>query len=332
MRGKGILDEVDPAGEHRQLARTLAAEASRAWAATRITFHDKNDGTTHVEGTLPTPVASRMKTVLEAYASPRAQHAGGHRHGPAGAMGSEPAGKLPSATATPGTATPGTATSGTATSGTAASGTAAPGTARAGAGGWLAHATKLGHALCTLLEGLDPAALPHHGGAATTVVVTVNHRDLTDDLGVALLVDGDNDGAGTPISAAEARRLACNAGVLPAVLGTASQVLDLGRRARLFTSAQVTALRVRDGGCRAEGCTIPAPWCEAHHLHPWSHGGPTDLTNGILLCSHHHHLIHDPTYHQAPLPDGSIRFRLNLSDTVEPADPYPRSSSHGAAA
>ncbi|WP_236561053.1 HNH endonuclease [Arthrobacter sp. 8AJ] len=39
-------------------------------------------------------------------------------------------------------------------------------------------------------------------------------------------------------------------------------------------------------------CTIPAPWCEAHHITYWSHGGPTTTNNGVLLCSHHHHLVH----------------------------------------
>ena len=297
VRGKGILDEVDPGGQHLQLGHALADEASRAWAATRIAFHDKGDGTTDVEGTLPTPVASRMKTVLEAYASPRAQHAGSRRQDSGSASAASPTVATPTGT---------------------------------NAGGWLPHATKLGHALCTLLEGLDPAALPRHGGAATTVIVTIDQTDLARDLGTARLVGSTHDGAaydgpahddsthaerlhrhGTPISAGEARRLACDAGILPAVLGTASQVLDLGRRARLFTPAQITALRVRDDGCRAQGCTIPAAWCEAHHLDPWSRGGLTDLTNGILLCSHHHHLVHDPAYHHERSPDGGIRFRLS---------------------
>jgi hypothetical protein len=301
IRGKGILDEVDPAGEHRQLGHALADEASHAWAATRIAFRDQGDGTTDVQGTLPTPVASRMRTVLEAYASPRAQHARGSTSaGTANATG-------PSRTAT----TP----------------------AVAGAGGWLPHATRLGHALCTLLEGLDPQALPRHGGAATTVIVTIDRHDLTRDLGTARLIDSTHDGPahddsthaeplhgpGTPISAGEARRLACNTGILPAVLGTASQVLDLGRRTRLFTPAQITALRIRDSGCRAQGCTIPATWCEAHHLDPWSRGGPTDLTNGILLCPHHHHLIHDPTYHHQHPPDGDIRFRRHAEDVAPSA-------------
>ena len=65
---------------------------------------------------------------------------------------------------------------------------------------------------------------------------------------------------------------------------------------------------VRDGHCRAEGCDIPAAWCEAHHLTPWSEGGRTDLDNAILLCSHHHHRAHDDRYLHDRLPDGDVRF------------------------
>ena len=52
------------------------------------------------------------------------------------------------------------------------------------------------------------------------------------------------------------------------------------------------ALTARDQGCAFPNCTIPAPWCEAHHITYWSHGGPTSTDNGVLLCTHHHHLIH----------------------------------------
>jgi hypothetical protein len=53
---------------------------------------------------------------------------------------------------------------------------------------------------------------------------------------------------------------------------------------------------------------VPAAWCEAHHLDPWSAGGRTDLDAGVLLCSFHHHRVHDKTYTHARHPDGSIRF------------------------
>ena len=67
-------------------------------------------------------------------------------------------------------------------------------------------------------------------------------------------------------------------------------------------------MAVRDGTCRAEGCDIPADWCEAHHLErPWSRGGLTDLEDGVLVCSFHHHRAHDPDY-AADLHAGRLRF------------------------
>jgi hypothetical protein len=102
--------------------------------------------------------------------------------------------------------------------------------------------------------------------------------------------------------------LACTAQIVPAVLGGDSEILDLGRTRRLFSPAQRKALRLRDQRCRGEGCTIPATWTEAHHLQSWHTGGPTDLVNAILLCSHHHHRAHDDRYQIDRLPDGDLRF------------------------
>jgi len=95
-----------------------------------------------------------------------------------------------------------------------------------------------------------------------------------------------------PVAATTLRKIACDADIIPALLGTHSEILDLGRKTRLFTPTQRTALTARDQGCAFPNCTIPAPWCEAHHITYWSHHGPTTTNNGVLLCSHHHHLIH----------------------------------------
>ena len=159
---------------------------------------------------------------------------------------------------------------------------------------------RRGQAFCALLEAVDPDRLPRHGGTATTVVVTIPVADLLAGLGVGVLGDG------TRISAGEARRLACTAGLLPAILDGASQVLDLGRTRRLFTAAQRKALAVRQRTCRATGCTVPSTWCEAHHGgDPWSRGGRTDLADGVLLCSWHHHRAHDDRYLVQRTPDGA---------------------------
>lgn len=167
---------------------------------------------------------------------------------------------------------------------------------------------RLGHAFCALLEHLDPHTLPHHGGDATTLVVTLTADQLRTGLGAATVTDPRDDTGRSDLSITQARRLACTAGILPAVLGTRGEVLDLGRRKRLFPRAIHRALRIQHPTCTAHGCTIPARWCDAHHLTPWSHGGPTDLTNATLLCSHHHHRIHDPTYQHTRHPDGTIDF------------------------
>ena len=160
----------------------------------------------------------------------------------------------------------------------------------------------MGQAFCTLLEHLDPAKLPDHGGDATTIMVTIPLESLTAALGTATLEDG------TPISASEARRLACTAQIAPAVLGGKDEILNLGRTDRTYRPPQRRAMRLRDKHCRAEGCSIPARWCEAHHLKPWSEGGKTDLDDGVLLCSHHHHRAHDTRYAMTRLASGDLRF------------------------
>ena len=108
------------------------------------------------------------------------------------------------------------------------------------------------------------------------------------------------------ITAAHARRLACTAKILPSS-STATASLDLGRTRRLYNPTQRKALLVRDRTCRGEGCDVPGTWCEAHHLDPWHTGGHTDLADGVLFCSHHHH-AHEPRWRLERLPNGDHRF------------------------
>jgi len=165
------------------------------------------------------------------------------------------------------------------------------------------HATLMGQGFCEVLEHLPTDGYGEHGGLAATLLVTLDHQSLQTGLGAAALVDG------TDISPGQARRLACGAGIIPAVLGGPSSVLDLGREQRLFNRAQRIALALRDQGCRAEGCDRPPSWTEAHHLtKPWAEGGKTDLKDGILLCGHHHRLAHHPDYHHQRLPNGDLKY------------------------
>ncbi|MEU4455546.1 DUF222 domain-containing protein [Nocardioides sp. NPDC023903] len=169
-------------------------------------------------------------------------------------------------------------------------------------GDYLPYDRRLGRAFCQLLETLDPSRLPIHGGDATTVIVTIDLDQLRKDAGIAQIIGG------SPITAAEARRLACTAGIIPAVLGGASEVLDFGRKERFFTAAQRRALLLRSATCEAEGCDIPGTWAEAHHWIAWAQGGLTDIDNASLLCAHHHHRAHDTAYLHERLPNGDVRF------------------------
>ena len=157
-----------------------------------------------------------------------------------------------------------------------------------------------GLAFVEILEHLPTDRL--HTKTAATVVVTLDHDTLTGQLKAAGL---DTDDL---VSSSEARRLACTAGILPAVLGGQSQPLDLGRTKRLFTEAQRVALGLTHTTCAADGCKRPYAWCELHHLIPWQREGRTDVANALPFCGFHHRRIHDHGYLHRRQPDGSIRF------------------------
>lgn len=95
------------------------------------------------------------------------------------------------------------------------------------------------------------------------------------------------------LSATTVRRLACDADIVPVVLGTKAEALDVGRRKRLVPPAIRLAAWLRDRHCTFPGCTIPAQWCDAHHGVPWWSGGGTSLLNTATLCPRHHTLAHD---------------------------------------
>lgn len=167
----------------------------------------------------------------------------------------------------------------------------------------VSYPTLLGHGLMELIEHLPTDRLPNCGGLSATVTVTLDLEALRTGLGAAGLDTGGR------ISAAEARRLACNAGIIPMVLGGGSMPLDVGRERRLHTRHQRIAMAQRDRGCTAENCDRPPGWTEAHHDVSWSEGGGTSVDNGRLLCPWHHRLAHDSGYTKKHLPNGKVRFR-----------------------
>jgi hypothetical protein len=161
---------------------------------------------------------------------------------------------------------------------------------------------KMGAAFCEYVERYPVDRLPHAGGVAASVVVTVGLDRLREALGAAAIDDGGR------ISATEARRLACEAGIVPAVLAGTGQPLDVGRKHRFHTEPQRIAIGIRDGCCTAEGCDWPPGLCHVHHEIPWSHGGRTSVTDGRLLCPKHHSMAHDPHTQTTRLGTGKLRF------------------------
>lgn len=146
---------------------------------------------------------------------------------------------------------------------------------------------KAGEALMALVEHLPTDGLPTTGGTPARIIVTIDEAKLRSATAAATLATGER------LSAAELRRLACAHGLLPAVLGGAGVPVDLGRSQRLFTPSQRDALASMDGGCVTPGCDRPPAWCEAHHGGlPFADGGRTNLDEGFLLCSAHHHEAH----------------------------------------
>lgn len=187
--------------------------------------------------------------------------------------------------------------------------------------------------------------LPEDHGAKPRVTVATTLDALRQGLGVAMLETGDE------LSAATVRRLACDAEVIPAVLGSLGEVLDVGRTRRLVTAAIWKALVLRDRHCRFPGCRRMPLACDAHHLVHWADDGGTSLDNLVLLCRAHHTLLHatpwevrlnpidrHPEFHPPPdrrspqsagtPPDGWIReVRIRDEPTRLSPSSVPRSTS-----
>lgn len=102
--------------------------------------------------------------------------------------------------------------------------------------------------------------------------------------------------AGESLSPSTVRRLACDAGIVPMVLGARGEPLDVGRRRRLVSRGMRRAVIERDRGCTFPGCDRPPAWCQVHHVRPWSEGGETSLSNSALLCQSHHTVVHQRGY------------------------------------
>lgn len=127
------------------------------------------------------------------------------------------------------------------------------------------------------------ASKPEAGRGTARVLVTLSYDNLQAQAAGAGLI-----GRSDQLSAGDLRRLCCDADLIPVVLGTASEPLDVGTTHRLATRPLRDALAVRDRGCAFPGCDERPPLCEAHHITPWWDGGASDLSNLVLLCHRHH--------------------------------------------
>ena len=93
-------------------------------------------------------------------------------------------------------------------------------------------------------------------------------------------------------------------------------ILDVGRAERYATRAQRRALTHRDGGCVFPGCSTPASWCDAHHVHHWEHDGNTDMPNLALLCRHHHRVTHRQGWAMVTNPDHTFTWTTPSGRTL----------------
>lgn len=135
--------------------------------------------------------------------------------------------------------------------------------------------------------GADSSQLVGSGGPVVRILVAAESLDTHTGHG---FIVGQHD----PIDITTVERLACSGGTQKITIDRDGTPLDVGREQRLYTKQQRVALAARDGGCLFPGCDRPPSWCESHHIVHWARdGGRTDLADGVLLCRHHHLLLHN---------------------------------------
>ncbi len=167
-------------------------------------------------------------------------------------------------------------------------------------------------------HALDTDLPPQTHGTPARLLITLDHHTLLQQLdanGIETRAKGvGTTGDGTDLPPGTLRRLACDAELLPAILNSTGEVLDVGRLRRLVTPAQWTALILRDRHCTFPTCTRPPVMCHAHHLTHWADGGDTSLDNLALLCGRHHRVIHHTPW----------QIRLNPHDRQPEFKPPPK--------
>jgi len=150
-----------------------------------------------------------------------------------------------------------------------------------------------------LHQGLDPG----HPGEHYQVVVHVDALVLADpeQPGQSVLESG------TRVSAETSQRLACDASRVVMREDADGRITEIGARTRTIPPALRRALQHRDRGCRFPGCGVA--FGQGHHVWHWARGGPTTLSNLVILCRRHHRAVHEEGYQVERNPDGTLRFR-----------------------
>ena len=149
------------------------------------------------------------------------------------------------------------------------------------------YGQQMAEAFCTLIEHIPGDTLPQTAGVGVTLTVNIELKSLIDGLKAGTLSTGGR------ISAGEVRRMACEQALLPMVFNGKPLPLDCGREQRLFNRSQRRAAERRDKGCTFPGCDRPPSWCVGHHARRrWAEGGPTNLEEIVLICPHHHRVVH----------------------------------------
>jgi hypothetical protein len=154
-----------------------------------------------------------------------------------------------------------------------------------------------------LRHASETESIPTVAGEKPHIVVTINFDDLRNGLGEqtrrtvdrAEQVKHHRPGLGTlntgdAVTPDTARRLACDAKIIPMLLGTDSEPLNIGRLTRTIPASIRRAVTARDKGCIHAGC--PQPGTQIHHVRHWADGGATAIENLVLLCDLHHWIVH----------------------------------------
>lgn len=164
-------------------------------------------------------------------------------------------------------------------------------------------------ALMELIEGAPGAP------ARPNIIVVVDHQTMT---------DGPHEGSvcettkGVPLPLTVIERYTCDGVIRVVTLGDTGLPIDVGRKYRTATPAQWAALKAVHATCVWFGCDRSVDWCQAHHIHEWESGGPTDLDNLVPLCSRHHHMVHEGGWRLVMRPDRTLEIHRPADQATEP--------------